>query len=499
MKITADKLYNYIQCPHRVWRDIFGPKEERLKGVNLFVQLLWNGGVQFEKEVIKGIGDFLDLSDGDISIRFKRTIAAMKAKESIIYQGVLIVDELLGIPDLLIRQDDGQYCPADIKSGSGLWGGGEEFSGKYKKSYAVQLCLYADALNRLGFLDKHQGKIKDIYFDEIKYNLDSLMGVNTPITWWDFYRICSGELKVLFSGKKENTPARCGACKLCQWYESCKKWCEDNDDLTNIFYLGRSKRDVLIKDLGIATVNDFYRVDIKEMLERKTKDKNFLKGVGATTLKKMVNRAKIIKVDKKPVIYEQIHFPKVKYELFLDIESDPTRDFVYLHGIWERSCNGEKFVYFLADDVSSESERKAWIAFWAYIDSLPRNDYSVYYYSPYEKTIYKRMAKLYPDVRKIEDVDYFFDNHNVIDLYSDVIYKKTDWPLSSYSIKEIAQYLGFKWRDESPSGALSIQWFNEYINAKDSKILQRILEYNEDDCKATLIVKDGIETIQNHK
>ena len=39
------------------------------------------------------------------------------------------------------------------------------------------------------------------------------------------------------------------------------------------------------------------------------------------------------------------------------------------------------------------------------------------------------------------------------------------------SEQEIAVYLGFKWRDETPSGALSIQWYNEYIKTKDEKIL----------------------------
>jgi predicted RecB family nuclease len=61
----------------------------------------------------------------------------------------------------------------------------------------------------------------------------------------------------------------------------------------------------------------------------------------------------------------------------------------------------------------------------------------------------------------------------------------------------LAQYLGFKWRDETPSGALSIQWFNEYIETKDPKKLERILLYNEDDCKATMVLKDGIKKLSD--
>ena len=30
-RITASKLYNFIQCEHRVWRDEYGPKEEKIQ------------------------------------------------------------------------------------------------------------------------------------------------------------------------------------------------------------------------------------------------------------------------------------------------------------------------------------------------------------------------------------------------------------------------------------------------------------------------------------
>lgn len=43
--ITAAKLYDYTQCPHRIWRDIHGPQDEKIKETNPFVQLLWDSGV----------------------------------------------------------------------------------------------------------------------------------------------------------------------------------------------------------------------------------------------------------------------------------------------------------------------------------------------------------------------------------------------------------------------------------------------------------------------
>lgn len=79
-----------------------------------------------------------------------------------------------------------------------------------------------------------------------------------------------------------------------------------------------------------------------------------------------------------------------------------------------------------------------------------------------------------------------------VDLYYDIVYKHTDWPTYNYSIKTLAQHLGFKWRDENPSGAASIQWFSEWCQFKKVEIFQRILDYNEDDCKAMVVVKDKL-------
>lgn len=497
MYVTASKLYDYMQCPHKVWRDVYGPKEEKIQETNPFVKMLWEKGIQYEKEVISKIGEFLDLSQGSLEDRFNKTIEAMKNKTPLIYQGVLIVDNLRGIPDLLKLMPDGTYTPVDIKSGMGLEGVDEEFGedeGKPKKHYAVQLALYCDALLRLGFENERKGLIYDIKGNEVEYNLNSSVGVRTKISFWELYQDTLNKVSVLLENKNQNKPAMAGACKLCPWYNSCKKWATDTDDPTCLFYLGRSKRDVLNEDVQVNTIMDILKLDVEDLMKQKKNDKDFLKGLGQKTIDKIVTRANVLKNIKKPVLYEKVDFPDVSYELFFDIEDDPTQEFVYLHGVYERNGAKERFLDFTAKEISPEAEKKAWSDFWDYIKSLPKNDFSVYYYSHHEKTTYKKMQKLYPDVITAEEVEEFFDNPNVIDLYK-IVSKNTDWPVGSYSLKALAQYLGFSWRDETPSGALSIQWFNEYIETKDEKKLERILLYNEDDCIATMVLKDGLEKL----
>ncbi|MEA2006542.1 MAG: TM0106 family RecB-like putative nuclease [Patescibacteria group bacterium] len=495
--ITATKLYDYLQCPHKVWRDAHGPQEEKIKEVNPFVQMLWDRGIAHEKEIVARLGELRDLKEaGSHEERFKKTLQAIKDGVDLIYQGILIHEDHLGIPDLLQKMPDGKYVPVDIKSGMAKEGIDNEngSGGKLKDHYALQLCFYVDLLKRLDISNTGKGVIIDARGNREEYDLDSLRGIQDRRTWWEFFDQCINNVKVLLANEDRNKPAMSGKCKLCPWYNSCKTWCKENGDLTCLFYVGRSQRDKMEQELGVSEISNAIDLDVGEILAQKKKDKNFLKGVGKSTLEKTVRRARIMSQTKKPVAHKKIEFPEVSVELFFDIEDDPTQEFVYMHGVWERKGEKERFLHFTAKEKISEAEEKAWADFWQYIRSLPKDDFAVYYYSSHEKTTYRKMQKLYPDVVSAEEVEDFFANPNVIDLYR-IVSKFTDWPLGSYSLKDIAQYLGFSWRDETPSGALSIEWFNKYLETGDEKILERILLYNEDDCKATMVLKDGIEKL----
>ena len=500
MFITASRLYDFIQCPHKVWRDIYGPQEEKIDEKNPFVELLWEKGALYEKKIISEIGPFVDLSEGTIEERIDKTLAEIKKGTPLIYQGVLHHGNLLGIPDLLRRMDDGHYFHIDIKSGKGFEGSDdeEEEEGVPKKHYAVQLSLYVEILLNLSFASEKKGAIIDINGRELIYLLESAQGVRNIKTWWELYLNMKNSIAELLLNKTQDKPAIAGSCKLCHWYNSCKKWCLEKEDLTKIFYLGRSKREILNNDLGIEKVKELKQLNISDIINRKKKDKTFLKGFGEQLLKKFITRAIVLEETKKPLLHEQIKFPEVKKELFFDIEDDPTQDFVYLHGIYSRDSKKEEYIYFLAKENSRDSEKKAWQEFWNYIDTLSIGDFAVYYYSHHEKTTYRRLNKRYPEVITEEKLDTFFNNPNAIDLYR-VVEKYTDWPLYSYSLKDLATYLGFKWRDESPSGALSIRWYNDYLQNHSEELLKRILEYNEDDCKATMVLKDGIMELNNQK
>jgi predicted RecB family nuclease len=69
---------------------------------------------------------------------------------------------------------------------------------------------------------------------------------------------------------------------------------------------------------------------------------------------------------------------------------------------------------------------------------------------------------------------------------------QTEGPLG---LKLLAVAAGFSWRDTNPSGEASIQWYEEATNSASHEAVAfrtRLLEYNEDDCRATKALRDWL-------
>jgi predicted RecB family nuclease len=185
--ITAAVLYDFVHCPQRVALDAFGDPAERV-AIGPFVQLLWEKGSAFEKEVVASLKiPFLDLSKLEATERETRTLEAMRNGEPLIYGGRIAAGGLLGTPDLLRKSTAGY--PGDIKSGSGEEAAGDDDSdGKPKKHYAVQLALYVDILERLGLSAGRRAFVWDVQGEEVVYDLEAPLAPHKAESLWDFYQ-----------------------------------------------------------------------------------------------------------------------------------------------------------------------------------------------------------------------------------------------------------------------------------------------------------------------
>jgi predicted RecB family nuclease len=484
-------LYDLVACPHRVTMDLFADPAERDKP-NVFVQLLWEKGSLYEKEVIDGLSiPFTDLSSYAGDEKEILTMEAMRRGDPLIYRGRIKADGLLGEPDLLRKENHG-YIAGDIKSGAGEEGSEDE--AKPKKHYAVQLGLYTDVLERKGLSAGKRGFIWDINGEEVIYDFTQPYGKQKPRTLWEDYQDCLAEARAIVSKSTQTLAAYGGVCKLCHWYHACISRLTKANDLTLIPEVGRLKRDVMME--RVATIQDFAKADLAKFMAGK---KTVFPKISSPTLEKLQARAKLIAAGDKarPYLRKPVALPSAALELFFDIEVDPMRDVCYLHGFIERrngDNSSEKFVVFFAEEPTEEAERQAFASAWQHLQKS--KPCVMYYYTKYERTIYRKLREKYPEVCTEDELEALFDPARAVDLYYDVVLKATEWPTRDFSIKTIANYLGFKWRDTNPSGAASIEWFHRWVETGDPAIRQRILEYNEDDCRATRVLRDAVENLR---
>jgi predicted RecB family nuclease len=302
----------------------------------------------------------------------------------------------------------------------------------------------------------------------------------------EIYRNAKAAVERTLAEEQKTLPARASVCKLCVWGSNCLQAMQGAGDLSLLPRLGRATRDTLMPTF--STVQGLANANLSRYAGSK---KLPFPGVSANTLAKLQVRAKLA-VDPKPVPFfrEAVELPTNPLEVFFDIEDDPMRDVVYLHGFVIRrngDSHNETFVAVFAEEPTEQSEWSAFVAAWEFLNQ--HRDHIVYYYSKHERTKYRKLQQKYPEVCSTADVEALFSPGRSFDLFYDAVFK-SEWPTLDWSIKSLAKFLKFSWRDVDPSGAASIEWFDQWVKTQDPMIKQRILDYNEDDCIAMRVLLD---------
>jgi len=491
-RLTASQLYSYLSCPHRVAMDATGDPVLRDE-VSPFVQMLWERGVAHERELVAALPmPYEDFSALRGEAREAATRAAIARQAPLIYGARLSVHELLGEPDLLRREGD-RYVAIDIKSGAGREAADEEDEGRLRRHYGVQLALYTDILEQMGLSAGRHGYIWDVKGQETRYDLTVPLGPRSPCLW-DVYLKTRAAVRATLAAPHTSTPALAGICKQCVWRSACFYKLRETQDLTLLPELGRAARDTLQEEF--PSLRQLATADLDHFIEG---ERTSFARIGATTLRKFQRRAALqLARDAQPCLTAPIQWPSCATELFFDIETDPMRGLCYLHGfvIRERDAAGvprERFEGIFARAASADAEREAFASAMALFRRHP--DALVVHYSRYERTEYRKLVARYPDVATPEEIEALFAPPRALDLYVDVVRPHSEWPTHDFSIKSLARHCGFKWRDADPSGASSIEWFDRWVKTGDPRLKARLLDYNEDDCRAMRVVMDVIKTL----
>ncbi len=456
--ITEHTFYQYLKCPSWVAHDARAEhKEDALR------QRLQEDGLLPEVErKILARRNVVEIVAEDIDQATVRTVEEMKKGTATIYRGVLAVGHFLARPDILERVEgkssfgDYYYIACDIKRSRHL-----------KEEFKLQGCFYADVLDLVqgakpvqGYVMRPSGEVESYLLEEFETR----------------YRLTLDSIKRILDGVEE-PHFLTSDCKQSPWFHACKAQAASCDDLSRLNRIWRSEAKELAS-AGFLRVTDLANIH-PDLLAAK------VKGIPHERLNFLHLQAKSF-VTGKPHIMQKVDLPAGNTALILDIESDPLRDAHYLFGVLFVDGKEERFHSFLAKDPNDE--KQVWEDFVRFA-----KDYvgvPIYHYGWAEIDVFRSLAKKYgtsPEV--IAD----FEERSVdllLRLREAVIF-----PLSFYSLKDIAQHLGFRWRHEDASGLNSVLWYEEWLKSGNEDALKDVVEYNEDDVRATWFLREW--TVKN--
>jgi predicted RecB family nuclease len=467
---TPSLFFKYAKCPHWIWHDFYSDEKEKAEEPEL-VSKIREQGVIHEDAYVKDLA-FDKVAEEDPEKAYEETLKLMRAGSELIYQGAIQYEAdgviYRGRPDLMEKKKgkskfgDYYYAPVDIKSSKAI-----------SKEQESQLLTYGIILEQM----------QDYFPDELaiinkegKRNFLDIDNADIAKT-----KELTEKIINIMKGRKPSLKLT-SSCKESPWFAKCVSEAEEKDDIALIYRLD-SRAHPGLRGEGINTVHDLAKADIGALPK--------IPYASPEKLEKYKLQAQSL-IDKEIKRIGELEIPEAPLKIYFDIEGDPLLQVEYLFGFWivgdpdrkyakhENVVYDEQekkyFIYFLAE--KPEAEEEMWNEFLGWLEILPK-DYLVYHYADYERSKTLSMAKKY---RSSPAFEYF---HAKLFDFSKVIQEAVIFPVYFYSIKDLAKHLKYKWRHEKAGGAQSIFWYEKWLETEDRKVLRDIVNYNEDDVRAT--------------
>jgi predicted RecB family nuclease len=283
-------------------------------------------------------------------------------------------------------------------------------------------------------------------------------------------------------------PSRIVECRTCPWWPICSADLERTRDVSLVV---RGEEAATLRAAGVRTVDDLALVDPED----ESLPPTGMPMVDAVGLAKAW-LAHLTVVRRVPAI----HVPRAQVEVDVDMESFGDSG-AYMWGALLTGADvGEPTGYraFATwEPLPTDDEARSFAAFWEWLTVVRLRararglSFRAYCYNELAENRFllssaKRFAGK-PGIPTTEQVQAFITSDQWFDLFSSV----RDHFLCSRGkgLKTIAPAAGFAWRDAEASGENSMRWYRDAVGmdgaAPNDAQRIRLLEYNEDDVRAT--------------
>ncbi len=493
MLLTDNLLLNYKRCNRRTYLEVYGNPQQQDPDKDFLLKLKKENQLHIQN-VLKSRSLLLEqpqASQRDWQQCAEQTLALMKQGVDCIGRGILsltfaqwqtatnldiaiaktpniILNNLifLAAPTLLIKQPgksifgDWQYIPVNIKLGR-----------RPKPEYKLIAAFHAQIL----------AAIQDTTPTHSQLILKSHNDYYVNLDYWltNMQSIVEECLQMLAEQAKPEVFISRQRCSLCHWHGYCYNVAKRERHLSLIPGI-TPKRYQDLKDMGVdnlAALADTSEADLQEAIGDDL-GSQLKQQVDSIIQHRAIVKSSYDLTTRNPI-------PTDTIELYFDIEAEPEREIDYLLGIIlvDRANNTEKFYAFLAEKV--EDEGMIWQQFLNFVSLYPTAP--IFHYSEYEVDTIKRLAKLYNTSKTTTQALLY----RLVDLHKWII-ESVVLPVESYSLKSLANWIGFYWRNDRSSGDQCVCWYDQWLATGDRFWLDAILNYNEDDCRATFYLKNWL-------
>ena len=274
-------------------------------------------------------------------------------------------------------------------------------------------------------------------------------------------------------------------CTICSWQKFCDEEAKENGYLTDIDGIG-SKTASLLKTYGISntqTLASYGEKKLGEKLSKFNEQKHEKASLFVKQAKAYISGEprRIFNKNDSNNLLEKIYSG---FYIF-DIESNPDDKHDFLYGFLKINnlfTNKKDLIYepiLNLKNNNGESYRQI-------IEILySQKKWPILHYGETEKIAIINIAKNLNF--SLDEIDLLASRF--IDLHA-LIRKSWILPLKNYGLKTISNWLGFEWMQKNVNGSKALYWWIQYQITQNEIFLKKIIQYNKDDCLATLKIAE---------
>lgn len=486
-RITASVFYGLHRPSPCDLRAYLRARKEPEGKPSPYEEVILELGKFYEQKHLSSLGDFEDLRGGAEDERIARTIECVKKGVAVIYQplfrSVTKVDgrdlEIVGEPDLLVREDDG-YIIRDVKLS-------RRITEKDHPEIVLQLGLY-------GWLYE-----KTIGSKSRRLEVFAGTGVLETVEY-SMVEKAYGELeraaRMLREEEAPFSPVGWTKCGTCGFRERCWPPAVDSKDVATIPGVDQGLVRAL-RNITVLTAGDLLNTfDVEKLASFQRPWGQRLQKVGKAA-EKIFRFAKAISSGAEELI-QVPSVPMSENYVMFDLEGLPPQldelDKIFLWGMQVFGAKPSEYFGEIANS-GSDGDREGWEAFLerARLIFDMYGDLPFVHWHHYERTKLDAYIERYGDGKGIAERV----RRNLLDLLP-VTQASVALPLPSYSLKVVEKYVGFERTQNEYGGDWAMATFIRATETSDeetrAKLLDDIRTYNREDLEATWAVLQWLKT-----